>query len=313
MLEVGGTLEQPRVRVRIEVQETPCAPKLKEVTNGYEVYEVDGFIFKRRRKNPPEPPPVAQAITQTEPENAEDTAQPPPDNQETQLAVRNPPEEALETLFVPTTAEGIVKLCEQVSSQVIQEKASSLGEEAARMVSAAVQSWLSGLPGCITALAEPRHGERAPRPPAAAGLDDNQMKKSLLRTYLAKYLEEEREWLELEQQISSGLLQDSCGKAGALDGMDGAFTVDKQTKAVQEKLASVSQAAHQTLALQVEAYSGLVGGVEVLLQKAEQTCAVMQAEYHQRKFQGYPHVNSPAALIKGLARRGPPAAQSDAA
>lgn len=125
--------------------------------------------------------------------------------------------------------------------------------------------------------------------------------------------------------------------------MEGAFTQHEGTQWAAESLLAARAGAHRKLALQVEAYAGLVGGVEALLSTAEQACSAMQvppplfpcdlpdptsthlpgrlalcahisaglfamaqAEYHRDKFRAFPHVDSPATLIKGIAKRGQP-------
>ncbi|KAK9830462.1 hypothetical protein WJX72_011902 [[Myrmecia] bisecta] len=60
--------------------------------------------------------------------------------------------------------------------------------------------------------------------------------------------------------------------------------------------------AYRAVALQVEGLCAMVGGVEDLVSKAERHCSLMQAEYHQEKFRTFPHIDSPARLIREMVR-----------
>lgn len=50
----------------------------------------------------------------------------------------------------------------------------------------------------------------------------------------------------------------------------------------------------------------LVGDVEELVDKANQSAHAVQTGYHQEKFLAFSHVNSPAHLIRLLAAEGRP-------
>lgn len=55
---------------------------------------------------------------------------------------------------------------------------------------------------------------------------------------------------------------------------------------------------------QVESLSSMMEKVEALVVKAEQASTLLQSEYHQDKFRVFPHVNSPAWLIRHLIKPG---------
>ncbi|KAJ9523643.1 hypothetical protein QJQ45_019917 [Haematococcus lacustris] len=67
-------------------------------------------------------------------------------------------------------------------------------------------------------------------------------------------------------------------------------------------LGSVRAAVAASMTSQVECLLGLVNKVELMVARAEQVSASMQAEYHADKFATFPHVNSPAWLIKHISQ-----------
>jgi len=95
--------------------------------------------------------------------------------------------------------------------------------------------------------------------------------------------------------------------------MDAAFTSDVETEAAKQRLAAAQREAHQQLSLQVEAYSGLVNGIEAMLERVEEACSVMQAHYHEQTFDSFEHFNSPTTLIKELSMKGDQDSECDRA
>ncbi|KAI3432571.1 hypothetical protein D9Q98_004120 [Chlorella vulgaris] len=61
---------------------------------------------------------------------------------------------------------------------------------------------------------------------------------------------------------------------------------------------------HCHLSMQVEGVCKLVGDVEEMVGRANRSAQAVQAEYHAEKFRPFPHVNSPARLIRELVRPG---------
>ena len=59
------------------------------------------------------------------------------------------------------------------------------------------------------------------------------------------------------------------------------------------------------LDVQVNSVCGAVASVESLCAKADKAASTLQVKYHERTFNPFPHVDSPAALVRSLAR--PPA------
>lgn len=54
---------------------------------------------------------------------------------------------------------------------------------------------------------------------------------------------------------------------------------------------------------QVETLCAVVEKAEALVASAEQAASALQASYHHDAFRAYPHVNSPAWLIKQLSQQ----------
>eukprot|EP00891_Asterochloris_glomerata_P002231 jgi/Astpho2/2231/fgenesh1_pg.00040_%23_64_t len=78
---------------------------------------------------------------------------------------------------------------------------------------------------------------------------------------------------------------------------------DAPTTAAPVKVGLLQQAradAHRRVTMQVEGLCALVSGCEELVAKAQQHGTIIQAAYHHERFRTFPHVDSPARLIKEL-------------
>ncbi|KAL4452643.1 hypothetical protein ABPG75_008305 [Micractinium tetrahymenae] len=177
---------------------------------------------------------------------------------------------------------------------------------------------------------------------------DLEARKAGLRARLANFEKEEAEWHallykvhELDQQQlmpaadeaaagSSG--EAAAGEAAAPDeaglssvasepGMYGQLadqaaqrssSEEQEAEAALAALEAVHVGVHRHLAMQVEGVCKLVGDVEELVERASRAAAAVQAEYHAEKFRAFPHINSPARLIRELVRAPGPAPGSKA-
>jgi hypothetical protein len=57
---------------------------------------------------------------------------------------------------------------------------------------------------------------------------------------------------------------------------------------------------------QVEGLQAMVGAIEELAACTELQCNAMRFEWHAQKLRAFPHVDSPARLIREITRLGPP-------
>jgi len=291
---------EPHIRVRIEVAEPrhKAVPTLRKTTAGYDVFEVDGFVFKRKRKAAEAQLEQIAAPEHPEPTQNEETPTPTPENEVSHLEAA-PATAGLEPLPGALSGADLLAACREAATSAL----GAVEADVRATAEAAAQAWLAAVEGATGGLpaAEPAAVE------AAAVCEEEEAelhaKKSMLRTILARMDAEERDWLALQGQLEDR--QAPCEEA-LWQEMEGAFTQDEGTQWAAESLLAARAGAHRKLALQVEAYAGLVGGVEALLSTAEQACSAMQAEYHRDKFRAFPHVDSPATLIKGIAKRGQP-------
>lgn len=119
-----------------------------------------------------------------------------------------------------------------------------------------------------------------------------------LRQQLRELQAEEHAWRQLEGKYASGAQQQQ--PAGAQPG-PAPLVVDVPAVDVQP-LADAQSRANMELEMQVEAITSMVDKAEVLVARAEQACALLQADYHKEHFQAYPHINSPLVLVKLLSQ-----------
>lgn len=274
--------EDKQILVRIEVAETRrrAAPTLKKTGKDYQVYEVDGFVFKRKRKVE-EIQEVSTPVDQVIPAAPSAPSLP---------------------ILRPLPGVDLLSICREVSTQAL-ESSGTVPEDLATATASAVKSWLGQVEASLL--------QEEPAKPEVSVSDATDVcaiyeasphtNKSMLRTILARMNSEEQHWISLQEGLEANQISSD---EQLWQEMEGAFTLGQETKLAQESLVEARRTAHGKLSLQVEAYSGLVGGMESLLSTVEQACNVMQAEYHRDKFRAFVHVDSPATLIKGITKVG---------
>ncbi|KAL4439014.1 hypothetical protein ABPG77_006951 [Micractinium sp. CCAP 211/92] len=178
---------------------------------------------------------------------------------------------------------------------------------------------------------------------------DLEARKAGLRARLANFQKEEAEWHSLLQKVqeldqqqlmpvpeepAAGSSGGEAAAGGAEAPGDGALSSaasepgvhgqpadqaarhissgEDEEDAALAALEAVHAGIHRHLAMQVEGVCKLVGDVEELVERASRAAAAVQAEYHAEKFRAFPHVNSPARLIRELVRAPGPAPGSKA-
>eukprot|EP00878_Enallax_costatus_P030973 GHUV01033795.1.p1 GENE.GHUV01033795.1~~GHUV01033795.1.p1 ORF type:complete len:346 (+),score=186.64 GHUV01033795.1:359-1396(+) len=158
--------------------------------------------------------------------------------------------------------------------------------------------------------------------------------KAALQDKHNKLLQEEAAWVQLRQQYSA-VDKPAATPAPAAQGSDrqgdptpapaatGAGTSAQAAAAadgtaapgctpaaaVESPMGRVSAQGESTLrsvSLKVEMLTALVSKMEHLVSSAEAAARSLQVGYHNEKFKVFPHINSPAALIKSITQSQPP-------
>ncbi|GLI63278.1 hypothetical protein VaNZ11_006183 [Volvox africanus] len=126
-----------------------------------------------------------------------------------------------------------------------------------------------------------------------------------LRQQLFELEREEAEWMALEEKYCSGggciCCKDEADETVALSSGDGG----KESPEVHvdlEVLEAAQRRAELQLSLQVDAINDMLDKAELMVIRAQQMCASLQADYHRDNFQSYAHVNSPNVLVKILSQ-----------
>lgn len=116
-------------------------------------------------------------------------------------------------------------------------------------------------------------------------------------------LQEEKEWNDLLSKVDSLDLE---APVYPKDGPENPSTsVDMAAEEIQE-LQALKESIQKQLTMQVEGVSLVVGNIEDLIEQANEKAALAQKKYHNERFKAFPHVNSPARLIKAIVHRKDP-------
>ena len=117
--------------------------------------------------------------------------------------------------------------------------------------------------------------------------------------------QEEKEWAELLSKVET--LEVNPPEAEPAD-------AEPSTSQVAEDLARIQAFeadAARRLIFQVDGVCLVVGEMEDLVDRAHETAQEAQIKVHNERFKAFPHMNSPAKLIRALVR--PPVKAPDAA
>eukprot|EP00887_Chlorella_sp_A99_P004054 scaffold11.g4054.t1 len=318
----------PKIQLILNVGEQPpggarAREVIKKVTRGHEVVEVDGFTFKRARtstapenRGPNHSPSQLSAAAAPRPAASPATRRP---GAPATGAGATP----LSSSAPAATAQQLAALC----SRLCLEEAAALGSEG--QLAEALQQIAGGFGAAVAQAAAAgqirvAQAGAAPQRQAAAHAQGATLPAPAPQRHPSSESEaatpEEAEWQAL------------LGKAERLPeleaGAEAAAAADQQQRQQQQEdgsagdprppeavvLEQLHRDAHRRLAMQagrgggraasaarpVEGVCMLVGDVEELVERASRNAQAVQAGYHAHKFQPFPHVESPAHLIKLL-------------
>jgi len=114
-------------------------------------------------------------------------------------------------------------------------------------------------------------------------------------------LQEEEEWEALLHKVEAlelNLPEDGKQAEG-----------EPGTSVAMEEIASLRQAdqsLQKQLTMQVDGVCLVVGNIEDLVDRANETMREVTKQHHDQKFKSLPHFNSPARLIRAIVRQPPP-------
>ncbi|KAL6769442.1 hypothetical protein ACKKBG_A31035 [Auxenochlorella protothecoides x Auxenochlorella symbiontica] len=313
------TSRTPRVKLVLKLQEgsttvqEPDREVVKGIVHGYEVVEVDGFTFKRRRQQNPvagienTPPNATPVATPGPPIPGPPPPAPTPPpacpSLATQLAVRRYLKE--HTSQLPEVAEPADRLA-AVAASVGETVLDTCTDEAVTTaLTSILQRFLlrirteaaAGRLGCQ--VWEVRDDAAPPDHSAESFAPDLQARKAGLRARLTRYADEEKEWHALLESVRS-----SSGVAGGLipeepEAGPAPPAPEPEPEAVGT-LRALRAEVHAHMALQVEGLCMLTADVASLVESAGVQARAAQHEFHQERFRAFSHVDSPARLIQAL-------------
>lgn len=118
-------------------------------------------------------------------------------------------------------------------------------------------------------------------------------------------LQEEDEWHELLSKIDGIDLEDPLYPIpGAEESNDEKASSHLAIKEIED-LKELNESIQKQISMQVEGVSMIVGNIEDLIEKSTEQANEAQKEYHSERFKAFPHINSPARLIKAIIRKRP--------
>ena len=138
-------------------------------------------------------------------------------------------------------------------------------------------------------------------PPIIRELSRGSQMIPLLQHRLKSLEEEEASWLELRSKCQA---PPSAPLTHIATMVGGEGSMDVDPPAHSSLLKETEEAVNSSLELQVESLSAFLAKVGALVAKGEAACAMLQADYHQDKFKTFPHMNSPAWLIRQIVNKG---------
>ena len=114
-----------------------------------------------------------------------------------------------------------------------------------------------------------------------------------------EHVQEEREWAELLQRVDT--LQLDVPDIACDEGTNGDVMKNLAGDEIQG-LEELRDSIQRQVSTQVEGVSLIVGNIEDLIDKANKKTRDAQKALHAERYKEYPHVNSPARLIKAIVR-----------
>eukprot|EP00890_Picochlorum_soloecismus_P003675 jgi/Picsp_1/4308/NSC_01816-R1_hypothetical protein CHLREDRAFT_144129 [Chlamydomonas reinhardtii] len=288
---------------------------VKKVTKNYEIIEVNGFAIKRRKSEKPagktadsRPTNLGQVQEQayhtpTEAAIKETATQRTPNVEEYEISAElyDRLTKALHDFQQDGPVSGrLLAICSSVCAAEMDMVKKSSNAAVSDALETIFESFLNKL---STALDE---GSIAVAPSegkdfAQADLKiDIESRKLGLKRRLEILEKEEKEWSDLLSKVDSlDLEAPMYPKSGA---ENPSTSMDMAAEEIQE-LQALKDSIQKQLTMQVEGVSLVVGNIEDLIEQANEKAALAQKQYHSERFKTFPHVNSPARLIKAIVHR----------
>jgi hypothetical protein len=117
------------------------------------------------------------------------------------------------------------------------------------------------------------------------------------------FLQEEQDWHDLLAKVEELDIGEVSPEAE--DG-DLATTGDKYAQEELAALRALNKDVHRKITMQVDGVCTLVGNIEDLIDRANATAQEVHVQHHKKRFENFPHVDSPKFLLrKIMAPEGP--------
>eukprot|EP00884_Botryococcus_braunii_P022208 jgi/Botrbrau1/8671/Bobra.0087s0024.1 len=318
---MGWVNKSPVVRLHISLTGDVDHPQevIRKVTEDFEEVEVDGFVFKRKRQiaeqqSSRQPADEYQQTEQSQIANVHQSACIPERHAHLIPVDAATLEIKAEALLKTIEADNDIPqvlpgFCERLAESALQEAAIPEGVKQrlaatwpADVAMAVRQALANGTLIC----------DRPDKPDSREHATDiekenRRIRLAYLQTRVQTLEREKEEWQRLAEehhQMAEELGLTPADAASPQDRM--APDAAEEALALSQDLSSARQDAHRQICLQVEGLSALVEGVEELVGRAERQCGLLQAHWHRDKFRKFPHVDSPARLIRDIIQPVPP-------
>ncbi|CAL5228966.1 g12199 [Coccomyxa viridis] len=301
------------------------------VTKDHEVVDVDGFVFKRKRRMPLSenanvPDEQAKrfkicdtdkAWNQLQIRNQDDGNSSPSQragdrgdrhivgeaaNHGGAAVTASIAQAALESLPFEGASEGsrLMALCQRCIEDVVAGAEELSGAEQ-------LQDMLAAFLSAVEASLEDGTLQAADAAPTSnAALEEQrvllaqlQSEQDVLQSRLQAFEQEEQDWLQLMKETENTAEEASPGAAAGDDDVVEPAGFDS---AVTESLRQAHVSTHRTLTFQVDGLCAMVEGVQDLVARAEQISAKEFDVLFKKNFSALPGLSSPARLIREMVK-----------
>jgi hypothetical protein len=259
----------------------------------YEIIEVNGFAIKRRKseRKPETTTPTVKPLVAVD----QQTVQRTPNVEEYEISAElyNRLTETLHEYPESAPASSrLLAVCSCVCAAEIDTVKARGDEEVASALEVVFGDFMDGI-------AKALDNESIRMAPVVDVVDEDfkvdvaSRKVGLLRR-LEILEKEEKEWAELLEKMD-GIHIDPPVQ---VDESQSVRLAEKEIKELQELHENIQK----QVSMQVEGVSLVVGNIEDLIEKANRKALDAQKNLHSKRYQAYPHVNSPARLIRAIVR-----------
>ena len=136
---------------------------------------------------------------------------------------------------------------------------------------------------------------------------DLEARKAGLRNRLQMLKKEEEEWHELRAKVEDleigGAEAEAEGEGDQGEGAEPGSSAQAIEKYAGEEIAALKalrEDVHRQITMQVDGVCTLVGNIEDLIERANQTAQDAQVQHHKKRFEPFPNVHSPKVLIRKI-------------